>query len=413
MIKIEITDEIKAAVDLHWKWIAHRFRIREKNDGLTGAVKGAFTRARNKKKELYFLLGYITDNDKKNDSIVDSKDEKFEKLICSNPKEMIKYARESQQNEYQNLILKPPSKYRSYERKKKKIESMDDTEDPKYKELEEEIKNMESLPEIKEFEERKEKGEEIQKLLNYEGLYEDKGLCKEDDWNAYKLCNMVNLSLCPYCNRQYIFTVGKDGKGLVRPQLDHFFVKSIFPYLSCSFFNLIPSCPFCNEGKGDEPKETIYPYLEEFGKNYVFKMDVQDVKDVKKLKNIKPKDIDYSICLDDGNLDVSLDQTFFQAKDVAEFRKLLHASDEVFNLTELYKAHQADLKDLLEKYVNVTGANLDELADKYYKGKGKITDEDKQSLRRILLGLPIKIENADYPLRKFKEDIIDQLDKER
>ena len=82
-------------------------------------------------------------------------------------------------------------------------------------------------------------------------------------------------------------------------------------------------------------------------------------------------------------------------------------------MTELYKAHQVDLKDLLEKYVNVTGANLDELADKYYKGKGKITDEDKQSLRRILLGLPIKIENADFTLRKFKEDIIDQLDREK
>lgn len=407
MIKIEITTDVEDALAEHWKWIAHKFRIGEKANGLTGAAKGAFTRARNKKRELYFLLGYIRDNEKNNDSIVDSKDKNFEKLICSKPIEMIEYARDSQQNEYQKLILKPPSKYRSYARKKKKIKSMDDATDPKYKKIEAEIKKLESLPEIKQFEEQKKNGEEIQKLLDY------KGLCGDDDWNAYKLCKMINLSLCPYCNRQYIFTVEKDGKGLVRPQLDHFFVKSVFPYLSCSFFNLIPSCPFCNEGKGDETKETIYPYLEEFGKNYVFKMDVQDVKDVKNLKNIKPKDIDYSICLDDGNLDVSLDQTFFQAKDVAEFRKLLHASDEVFNLTELYKAHQADLKDLLEKYVNVTGANLDELADKYYKGKGEVTDEDKQSLRRILLGLPIKIENVDYPLRKFKEDIIDQLDREK
>lgn len=422
MIKIEITDEIKAAVDLHWKWIAHRFRIEKTKRvmNFSGTEKGAYTRARNKKKELYELLHFITPSEKKDDDLVDSKDDMFEKLIRASPKELLDYRKDSR---FAHLVFHPSSEWIEYNNKKKKLNKMR-ANDPNAKTLKDELEIL--AEQLKDEIEASGNVDKVNKLLGYRRLYDeedddndkdekdsvDKDEC-EGKWDAYELCKKINLSVCPYCNRQYIFTVFRGKKGVVRPQLDHFFPKSVYPFLSCSFFNLIPSCPFCNQGKGDKTIEIIYPYLEEFGKNFVFKMDVQDVNDVKKLKNIKPKDIDYSICLDDGNLDVSLDQTFFQAKDVDEFGKLLHASDKVFNLTELYQAHQVDLKDLLEKYVNVTGANLDELADKYYKGKGKITDENKQSLRRILLGLPIKIENADYPLRKFKEDIIDQLDKER
>ncbi len=405
MIKIEVTSDVDEALAAHWKWMSHRFRIGEKIDGLERAEKGAFTRARNKKKRLYVLLGYITDGQKNNDSLVDSFDDAFEKLICSKPKELIEYVRGSLKPKYQNLILKAPSKYRTYVRKKKKLDSMDDKSDPKYKTLEQEIQNLESSSEITEFEKKKKNGDAIQKLLNYEGLYDE-----EEDWNAYKLCKKINLSVCPYCNRQYIFTIIRDEKGVVRPQLDHFFVKSVYPYLSCSFFNLIPSCPFCNEGKGDDDRETIYPYLEEFGKDYVFRMDVSDVEDIRNLKKIKPKDVDYSLCLDDGNVDAAPRRTFQQVNDATEFKKLLHASDEIFHLTELYKAHQADLKDLLEKYINTTGVILNELAKKYYNEKNDVTDEKKENLRRVLLGLPIKIDNGDYPLRKFKEDIIDQLE---
>ena len=404
MIKIKITQGVEDALEAHWKWVSHRFRIGETSIGLERAEKGAFTRARNKKKRLYVLLGYIADGQKNDDSLVDSFDDDFEKLICSKPEELIEYVRGSLKPKYQNLILKATSKYRTYVRKKKKLDSMDDKSGPQYNALEQEIRTLESSSEITEFVERKKNGDEIQKLLNYEGLYDD------EDWNAYKLCKKINLSVCPYCNRQYIFTIVRDEKGVVRPQLDHFFVKSVYPYLSCSFFNLIPSCPFCNEGKGDDYRETIYPYLEEFGKNYVFRMDVSDVEDVKNLKKIKPKDVDYSLCLDDRNVDATPGQAFRQVSGAAEFKNILHASDEIFHLTELYKAHQADLKDLLEKYINTTGVNLSELAKKYYN-ENDVTEERKENLRRVLLGLPIKINNDDYPLRKFKEDIIDQLDR--
>ena len=74
MIKIEITDDVENAVELHWKWMAHQFRIGESDTGLKGTEKGNFTKARNKKKELYELLGYIDSSQKSNEELVDSKD---------------------------------------------------------------------------------------------------------------------------------------------------------------------------------------------------------------------------------------------------------------------------------------------------------------------------------------------------
>mgnify|MGYP000006537395 CR=1 FL=1 len=67
--------------------------------------------------------------------------------------------------------------------------------------------------------------------------------------------NSLNLSVCPYCNRQYIF--GTDNNRKVGAQFDHFYSKSKYPYLALSFYNLIPCCPTCNKAKGEECIEGI------------------------------------------------------------------------------------------------------------------------------------------------------------
>ena len=59
--------------------------------------------------------------------------------------------------------------------------------------------------------------------------------------------NSLNLSVCPYCNRQYIF--GTDNNRKVGAQFDHFYSKSKYPYLALSFYNLIPVC-LCGETSG-------------------------------------------------------------------------------------------------------------------------------------------------------------------
>jgi hypothetical protein len=54
----------------------------------------------------------------------------------------------------------------------------------------------------------------------------------------------INLNTCSYCNRQYIFKIGKDR--IIKPEIDHFFPKGRHPLLAVSVYNLIPSCETCN-----------------------------------------------------------------------------------------------------------------------------------------------------------------------
>ncbi|WP_162984530.1 hypothetical protein [Poseidonibacter antarcticus] len=65
-----------------------------------------------------------------------------------------------------------------------------------------------------------------------------------------------NMNVCPYCNRNFINpiykenSVGGDNKNQ-SPDIEHFFPKSIYPFLSLSISNLLPSCAFCNKIKSD------------------------------------------------------------------------------------------------------------------------------------------------------------------
>ncbi len=82
-------------------------------------------------------------------------------------------------------------------------------------------------------------------------------------WNAYKLVGSYALRICPYCHLHHVNyhgqSVGTPRKLEMRPPLDHFLPKSIYPYLAVSLYNLVPSCHPCNSSiKGDDdPAHTI------------------------------------------------------------------------------------------------------------------------------------------------------------
>jgi hypothetical protein len=84
------------------------------------------------------------------------------------------------------------------------------------------------------------------------------------------LLDIINVRVCPYCNRQYTFTLKDDG---IRPQFDHFFPKSLYSYLSISLYNLVPSCSICNSKKQNLDTfktDFYYPFENEFGTEVVF-----------------------------------------------------------------------------------------------------------------------------------------------
>lgn len=89
---------------------------------------------------------------------------------------------------------------------------------------------------------------------------------------GYWLAHKLNVNTCPYCNRQYTFTISnKKDKKNIRPQFDHFYPKSTYKYLSLSFYNLIPCCPTCNHVKRNNEVE-INPYNNSFGDECRFKI---------------------------------------------------------------------------------------------------------------------------------------------
>ncbi|WP_052444711.1 HNH endonuclease [Flammeovirga sp. OC4] len=108
----------------------------------------------------------------------------------------------------------------------------------------------------------------IYEIFDYENFSKSKG---------YEFVKSLNLPVCPYCNRQYISIEGNDKLKGTRPDIDHFFPKSKYPYFALSIYNLIPSCKVCNSSfKGAKDffiLEHIHPYFENFGSGAVFKME--------------------------------------------------------------------------------------------------------------------------------------------
>lgn len=82
------------------------------------------------------------------------------------------------------------------------------------------------------------------------------------DINALYFFKKLNIRTCPYCNRNYTFTV-HDGNKKTRPEYDHFYDKSKNPLLAVSFYNLVPSCHECNHTKGVDELH-INPYFHGF-----------------------------------------------------------------------------------------------------------------------------------------------------
>ncbi len=72
-----------------------------------------------------------------------------------------------------------------------------------------------------------------------------------------KFLRRLEIDTCPYCNRNYIYSLSKSSK--IKPELDHFYPKSKYPFLGLSFYNLIPSCQTCN---GYGAKHEFDPFTE-------------------------------------------------------------------------------------------------------------------------------------------------------
>ena len=185
--------------------------------------------------------------------------------------------------------------------------------------------------------------------------------------------NSLNLSVCPYCNRQYIF--GTDNNRKVGAQFDHFYSKSKYPYLALSMYNLIPCCPTCNKAKGEEFIE-INPYIEGFENNGKLMVD--------------------------SPLNCILRNADWEVKFKADDR--CKTNIQAFALDELYKKHKDYAHEIVLKSVAYQKGYYNDLKISF-RNIG-ITDE---TIERILWGN--YLDNSQLsrrPLSKMTLDIINQ-----
>ena len=86
------------------------------------------------------------------------------------------------------------------------------------------------------------------------------------DWNRHKLLSLIGIEICPYCQRNYISSYEENNDEKTTADLDHFYPKSLYPFLALSLYNFIPSCQICNSRfKGNkDTRDSVYLYEEGF-----------------------------------------------------------------------------------------------------------------------------------------------------
>lgn len=193
----------------------------------------------------------------------------------------------------------------------------------------------------------------------------------------------LDITVCPYCNRNYIFNFKKSNSLKATAQLDHFFDKSTYPYFSISIFNLVPSCQTCNQRKSKIQNDIYHPFIEAFNDDVKFKLKLKDSK-------------------------------FYYDKDSLEIeKKILKNEDKVnshiktFNIDNLYEEHKDIVLELIQKAQIYNESYIDELYRKY---EGTLFKNREDVLRHITGGY---IEDKDInkrPLSKLIKDISEELD---
>ncbi|MBS4069356.1 MAG: hypothetical protein WC279_05860 [Sulfurimonas sp.] len=198
----------------------------------------------------------------------------------------------------------------------------------------------------------------------------------------------LNINVCPYCNRNYIFNFSKNNQQEATAQLDHFFDKKDYPYLAVSIYNLVPSCSTCNQRKSSKRENIFYPYLESFNESAKFRY-----------KGIKPIAKDENIDFLDSK------RVMFDIEAIKD-KKKVEKHIEVFNLKNLYEEHKDIVAELLQKKEIYNDSYIDELMQKY---EGTLFKNREDLLRLVTCGYVSDDDLHKRPLSKLIKDISEEL----
>lgn len=197
----------------------------------------------------------------------------------------------------------------------------------------------------------------------------------QNPYNAYYLVKSLDLSVCPYCNRNFIRNLSDKRAS----ELDHFYPKEKHPFLAVSFYNLIPSCKLCNWLKRED-LVSLNPYDENF--------DFQKV-----IFQLKINSVDF--IYNEQAFDLMLD-------DSQEIKENI----DKLKLNEHYQNHKDIVLDLIQKSVVYNDSYVEELFRTY---EGTFFRNKEDVLRLITSNFISEDDLHKRPLAKLTKDISEEL----
>ncbi|RXK87034.1 hypothetical protein [Filimonas effusa] len=223
---------------------------------------------------------------------------------------------------------------------------------------------------------------------------------RQFDYFAYNIASQLAHNTCPYCNRIYIHTViDRRKKEIIRPTFDHFFSQKDHPLLALSFYNLIPSCYYCNSSlKGDKSMALathLHPYMDKFGDDISFHILIKDVHKDKS----NPDNYHLFLKNDVPDSHPKYGQTSWAAMPTPNEHR---GNINLFRLNEIYQSHLDVVGELIVK--------CDSLSDAHARSLGSFFNQlhtNRTEFYRFYFGN--YFHEKDFhrrPLAKLTKDII-------
>ncbi len=238
-------------------------------------------------------------------------------------------------------------------------------------------------------------------IFDYEVSFVNKSN-KPNVWDAYMLAEALNVPVCPYCNRLYTNTVIKPNNNseplsknkTTRPEFDHFFIKSRYPYLALNFYNLVPSCHICNSTtKGDtimSDKTHIHPYLEGFEDTLAFRTG-----------------LDIRQYLFDRYPDFPI--TFFVKKTVNNDKLIkCNNNNSTFKLIDIYQCHKDIAVLIFDKSKNISVAYIRKFLELQSTHGSKLLNSPSEFFYHYFGNFCNPTDFQKRPLSKFYSDIAEE-----
>ena len=202
------------------------------------------------------------------------------------------------------------------------------------------------------------------------------------------LTEQLKIKTCPYCNAQYTIS----SKKKLYHTFDHFFPKSLYPYLSVSFYNLIPACNTCNQGKSNKDVDLANHWHPYDGTNLMeeFQFEIEP-------KSASEFALDYS---NDSILEIRM-------KPNINLSEKAKNHFEHFNLDVQYKAHTDIAAEAIWKSKVYTGSYRKELQDLFSTKNIQLTESE---IKRFIIGNyadPADVHKR--PLAKLTSDLAKDL----